>query len=435
MILFFNLQVCKVFINETRQPASPASLPLLLSSLNLLNRVIFDGLLLNSALREPAVALVGDTELMQFCENVVKESARAQSKNAPAQSSARDKLLLAALTFHHLWLYGNAVGVASVHSVPPAAEPFEKSSAVGFGELLQILQSGPSAACLVASSCLVERVSDLVIRSEVCHESGSEQHGISPPSGTSSELTRPQMRALVLVLHNLLSADDGLVRRNGFRCLAVLCQAGRVALDARRAASHSPWNRLLAQDFVASVSAASGFAALEAAPLMTSFLRMAPRPKWVVKVLTPGSCSRVVDWVCSAKQLSPELVEMLCGLREGGFLGADDVCKLQALFQVCPACAACCVSIRRRVGLCLRRQGGSKDVQVCGVIPHPLTCFIPQEASWLPFTCALLLLVTLCLREIVCESAPLAQPSRLLPCNCVLSSGGIKYVYLVCRMF
>ncbi|GAQ79158.1 hypothetical protein KFL_000250350 [Klebsormidium nitens] len=329
-------QVCKIFLDETRQPASPASLPLLLAGLNLLNRVLFDGLLQTPALREPAAALLGNAELRQFCENVILESARSQSKGARAQSSARDKLLLAALTFHHLWLYRSALEVPSFRLAASAPEP----SAVSFGELLQILQSGPSAARAVASSCLVALISQMGDSGVQCG-TDKERHGTPSPSGA---LTGPHLRVLAFLLHNLLSSDGGLLRRNGFRCLAGLCQAGSLPPGVSEVATHSPWNRFLAQEFVASVSAASdsaGTLPLEAAPLMTSFLRLSPRPKWLANVLSPQSCSKIVDWVCSAKQLSPDLIEFLCALREGGFLEADDVCKLQALFQASLPFVAC----------------------------------------------------------------------------------------------
>lgn len=352
------LQTCALLLHETRQAASPASTPFLLAALNLLNRIIFHGLLGTPALREPAAAILSDPDLTHFCETVIRDSARAQQA-ARALSNARDRTLLAALTFHHLWLHGtlstrpsvrpvssgpSTLGL-SLDSLPEEGAENGAESAVSCGDLLQILQSGPSAAGPVASSCLLELISRPATPVRV-----PESQQLSPTRiGAAVSISRLKLRVLVLFCHNLLSSDDAFQRRNGFRCLAVLCQAERLAPEVRRLASHSPWNRFLLQQFVASFFAvetndtnaacfwnSTPMLALEAAPLMTSFLRLSPRPSWVTSAFTPQACSRIVDSVCTNKRLCPELVEFLCGLRREGFLEAEDVCKLDAFFQVGP---------------------------------------------------------------------------------------------------
>ncbi|TVU13764.1 hypothetical protein EJB05_37190, partial [Eragrostis curvula] len=286
----------------------------------------------NKKIIEPAKAIILNSSLVSLTDVIVHEAcAKGPSLFQHNQETDFGEFLILILLLIFFSL-------RSLHAILDAnidwqdffqhSNDIQSFSVLGIPchDLCRLMYFGPSPVKLIASQCLLEllaRISDQII-------------------SLNAELrcSVKYLKSVIAVIEGLVFSEDSKVAGNCGACLSLILGWEKCGRQENVAVRESKWFRLIMEEFAVALTApgltSKSFTNQQkfAAKLAVSLLKLTQVPDWLTSLFDNDLISGVVANL-SARNVTPEIVNLFSELMARKFLSQDHIVALHNLFQVC----------------------------------------------------------------------------------------------------
>ncbi|BBN03093.1 meiosis inhibitor protein 1 [Marchantia polymorpha subsp. ruderalis] len=319
----------------------------LLPFLSLINLILFKSNEENCLVGAAEALACNRTLRTRLEDHILKASSECVNISQIDLISAEAKLLCGVLVFHLLWLrwslkfHSERKSALTAHETPyigfeacqwSTTEDCNRyyGTSVTCKELCQIVYNGPATLKVLSSACIAEIFSQLHIECDT--ESSDAIKKIDLPNAILMSIT--------MTLQGSILEDLELVSRNASTSLFLILQSPALNPQLRRKAADNPWNRILVEHFVDSLSAARkdgrtctcGRSRCYAAHVVLGVLRVTPTPEWVQTVFSRRILSEITVNL-SEDKVSPVVICIFHELLLLKYLPDELVIKIRNLLQ------------------------------------------------------------------------------------------------------
>jgi hypothetical protein len=192
-------------------------------------------------------------------------------------------------------------------------------------DLCRLMHFGPSLVKLIASQCLLEllrRISD-------------QRNSLNAELRCSVKY----LKSVIAVIEGLVFSEDSKVASNCGACLSLILGWENFGVQENVMLGESKWFRLIMEEFAVALTA-PGLASQcftnqqkFAAKLAVSLLKLTQVPDWLISLFDNHLISGVVANL-SARNITPEIVNLFSELVARKFLNQDHIVVVHNLFQV-----------------------------------------------------------------------------------------------------
>lgn len=147
------------------------------------------------------------------------------------------------------------------------------------------------------------------------------------------------LKSVIAVIEGLVFSDDSKVAANCGTCLSLILGWEKFEMQDNVAVRESKWFRLIVEEFAVALTApgltSKCFTNQQkfAAKFVVSLLKLNQVPDWLTSLFDNHLISGVVANL-SARNVTPEIVNLFSELRARRFLSQDHIVVLHNLFQV-----------------------------------------------------------------------------------------------------